>query len=100
MDAVAPPKYSRVTSDVTILSKPQPAYTELAQKYMISGTVRLRLTLEKDRQVGEITVLSKLPLGLTQSAIRAARGVTFALALRNGEPYTSTKMVEYNFRLY
>jgi hypothetical protein len=99
-DVVAPPKNARVDSSITILSKPLASYTTLARRYQISGTVRLRVSFEKNREIGAITVISKLPLGLTQSAISAARGIKFSPAVRKGEPYTVSKVVDYNFTIY
>lgn len=99
-DAVAPPKYAKVDSGVTILSKPRPGYTDMARRYMVSGTVRLRVTFEKNAQIGSITALAKLPLGLTQKAISAARQIKFSPAVRRGEPYSVVKVVEFSFILY
>lgn len=97
--AVAPPKYSRVDSAVTILFKPRPTMPELARLYMIDGMVKLRVTFEKDSQIGEIRVLNKLPLGLTQNAMSAARDIRFSPALRIGQPYATTRVMEYPFSL-
>lgn len=97
--SVAPPKYSRVDSPVTILLKPKPTYPELARLYMIDGMVKLRVTFEKDSQIGEIRVLNKLPLGMTQNAMSAARDIRFSPALRIGQPYATTRVMEYPFSL-
>ncbi len=99
-DTVAPPKYAKVDSGVTILAKPRPGYTDMARRYMVSGTVRLRVTFEKNAQIGSITALAKLPLGLTQKAISAARQIKFSPAVRRGEPYSVVKVVEFSFILY
>ena len=98
-NGIAPPKHTRIDSAVTILVKPAASYTTLARRYMISGTVRLRVTFEKDGEVGNVSVLAKLPLGLTQSAISAARQIKFSPELRNGDPYAATKVVEYSFNI-
>ncbi len=100
LDTVAPPKYAKVDSPVAILSKPQPYYTQLAREFQLLGTVKLRVTFEKNSEIGSITVLSKLPLGLTQNAISVARQIKFSPAVRKGEPYAVAKVVEYNFVLY
>ncbi len=100
LDTVAPPKYAKVDSPVAILSKAPPSYTELARQFQVSGTVKLRVTFEKNKEIGNITVLARLPLGLTQNAISAARQIKFSPAMRKGEPYAITKVVEYNFLLY
>jgi hypothetical protein len=98
--AIAPPRYTKVDSSVTILSKPRPAYSDMARRYMVSGTVKLRVTFEKNGEIGNITALAKLPLGLTQNAISAARNIKFSPALRRGDPYSVTKVLEFNFTLY
>jgi len=98
--AIAPPKYAKVDSAVTILSKPRPGYTDLARRYMVSGTVKLRITFERNGVIGNITTLAKLPFGLTQNAISAARNIKFSPALRRGDPYSVTKVLEFNFTLY
>jgi TonB family protein len=99
-DAVAPPKNAKIDSSVTILSKPRPAYTDMARRYSLSGVVRLRIVFEKTGEIGNITVVMKLPLGLTQSAISAARQIKFSPALRKGERYSVSKVVEFSFQLY
>lgn len=97
---IAPPKYTKITAGVSITAKPRPAYTDLARRYSISGTVRLRVSFQKDGQIGEVKPVAKLPFGLLGSAMRAARQIKFVPAQREGEPYTETKNVEYNFTLY
>jgi hypothetical protein len=99
-DIIAPPKSAKVDNAVTILNKPSASYTDLARIYEIAGMVRLRVTFEKNKEVSDITVLSKLPFGLTQSALRSARQIKFSPAVRYGDPYTSSKIVEYNFNVY
>lgn len=97
---VAPPKYTKIESQVTILHRRNPAYTELAREFMINGMVKLRVTFEANSQIGDVRVLNKLPLGLTQNAMSAARDIRFSPALRNGEKYATTRVLEFNFNLY
>jgi hypothetical protein len=41
-----------------------------------------------------------LPYGLTEQAMEAARKMRFEPAMKNGIPYSVTKLVEYPFTLY
>ncbi|MDQ3801089.1 MAG: energy transducer TonB [Acidobacteriota bacterium] len=88
------------TFGVKILSKPRANYTDLARTYDIMGVVRVRLTFQADGQIGAVSPVTRLPLGLTTSAMEAARKIRFEPAVKNGVPYSVTKIVEYTFTLY
>lgn len=88
------------TTPLKILSKPRPNYTDMARIYNISGVVRVRITFLASGQIGSVTPVSKLPFGLTNSAIQAARLLSFEPARKGDQPYSVTKIVEYNFVLY
>ncbi|HEY0458426.1 MAG TPA: hypothetical protein VGC97_04690, partial [Pyrinomonadaceae bacterium] len=66
-----------VAKSVEILTKPRANYTDAARIYEISGEVVLRVTFSANEQVGSIMPLKKLPFGLTENAIAAAKGITF-----------------------
>ena len=88
------------TTGVKILTKPRAIYTNFARFYEMTGKVLLRVTFQANGTIGSITVLSKLPFGLTQAAVTAARGIAFEPARRGGVPYSVTKPVEYTFTMY
>lgn len=83
-----------------ILSKPKPAYTDFAMFYYIEGTVRLRVTFMANGSIGSISPASRLPFGLSDQAILAAKGLRFEPAIQNGTAVTVTKTVEYTFSFY
>jgi len=89
-----------VTQKVKILSKPRASYTDIARTYGIQGGVTLRITFLASGTIGAVTPISKLPMGLTNTAITAARSITFEPARRNGVPYTVTVMIQYGFTIY
>lgn len=89
-----------VTKKASIRSKPEPSYTESARKFGVIGTVRMRLILTSSGKVSGITVLTKLPHGLTQKAIEAARKIGFEPALKDGRPVSQYVTFEYNFNIY
>ena len=88
------------TSPLSILSKPRPLYTDLARFYGIQGAVRTKVVFLHDGTIGTVTPVTKLPFGLTKSAIAAARSIQFSPAVRDGKPFDTTKQVEYSFSLY
>jgi TonB family protein len=88
------------TRKIRLLFRPAPSYTESARKYSVTGTVILRAVFSKSGQVEKIYVLRKLPHGLTEAAITAARGIKFEPAQKDGQAVSQYLQLEYNFNLY
>ena len=86
-----------VVTKALIQAKPEPEYTEAARKAGISGTVILRATFDADGKVKHILVLQPLSHGLTGQAIKAARGIKFKPATKDGRPVPQFIQIEYNF---
>jgi TonB family protein len=93
-------KPSEVTTKVRILSRAEPQYTEKARKNQVSGTVVLRAIFGFDGKVRGIRVISGLPNGLTERAVKVARQIKFAPATIDGKPTSQYIQIEYNFNLY
>ncbi|HEV7902477.1 MAG TPA: energy transducer TonB [Pyrinomonadaceae bacterium] len=93
-------RVNEVTRKASITSKPEPLYTEEARKNQVTGTVRLRLVLSASGQVTGITPLTKLPDGLTEKAIEAARRIAFIPAEKDGRKVSQYVTIEYNFNIY
>ena len=89
-----------VTSKARILEKPEPQYTEAARKNQITGTVIIKAIFSSSGQVTNIVAVSKLPDGLTEKAITAARQIRFVPATKDGRPVSMYMQLEYNFNLY
>jgi hypothetical protein len=83
-----------------VLSKASPKYNEFARFYNIQGHLLLRVTFGKDGIIGSISPVKKLPFGLVESSIRAARKIKFKAPIRDGEPFTIVKLVDYGFSFY
>ncbi len=90
----------KLTTTLKILSKPGVAYTDLARFYNLSGVVQLRITFLASGEIGAIATIKKLPFGLTNNAINAARAIQFVPPKKEGIPYSTTKIVEYGFKIY
>jgi len=93
-------RVNEVTRRAQITSKPEPLYTEEARRNQVTGTVRLRLILSASGQVAGITPLTKLPDGLTEKAIEAARKINFTPAEKDGRKVSQYVTIEYNFNIY
>jgi TonB family protein len=100
MDYGRPFTPKEVTRKANITSKPEPLYTEAARQNQVTGTVRLRLILSASGQVTGITPLTKLPDGLTEKAIEAARRISFTPAEKDGRKVSQYVTIEYNFNIY
>jgi TonB family protein len=93
-------KSSEVTQRARLLDKPEPNYTEDARMFEIQGTVILRAVFSANGEVTNINVIRKLPHGLTQRAVEAARRIRFIPAMKDGHPVSMWMQLEYNFNLY
>lgn len=89
-----------VTSRAVIQGKPEPLYTERARRNQVRGMVRLRLVLGADGKVQHVYATRKLPDGLTEAAIAAARKIKFIPAIKDGRPVSQFVTIEYNFNIY
>jgi len=83
-----------------ILSKPKALYTEEARENNIQGSVRLKIILLASGAVGSITPVTRLPYGLTEQAISAARQIRFKPKHVNGQPVSVVVTFEYGFNIY
>ena len=93
-------KGSDVTTRARVLSKPEPQYTESARKYAVQGTVVLRAIFSNSGEVTNIRVMRRLPHGLTERAVGAAKLIRFTPALKDEHPVSTYIQLEYNFNLY
>lgn len=89
---------AEVTTPAVILSNPKPQYPRVAGKYDVSGTVELSMVLASDGKVRNLEVVRGLSQGQNTAALRAARGIKFLTAKRNGEPVAQSYTVEYPFQ--
>jgi TonB family protein len=95
-----PYRVSEVEQRARVLSKPEPQYTELARKNLVTGSVLLSVIFSESGEVTGIRAVRSLPDGLTERAIAAARQIRFVPASKNGHPVSVYMQLEYNFNLY
>ena len=88
------------SASLRVLSKAKANYTSVAKEKDIQGKVLLRVTFLSNGSIGSVTPIKRLPYGLTEKAIQAARKIRFKPAMRNGKPYTVVKRVQYTFTIH
>lgn len=93
-------KTDRETVGLRIIVRGYAPYTEAARNSRVQGTVRLQVTFLASGGIGDISILTTLPNGLTEQAYAAAAKMAFIPAKRNGIPITVVKQVEYSFTIY
>jgi len=94
------PSLVNQTSALKIISKPRPEYTDWARFYYLGGIITLRVTFLASGKIGDVSPVSKLPFGLTNNAVNAARGIKFQPATKEGVPYAVSKLIQYSFYVY
>jgi len=82
-----------------ITSKPNPLYTEEARRLKIEGEVLLKVNFSVSGNVQVLGVVRGLGHGLDETAIRAAQGMKFKPAMRDGKAVDSTATVHVVFQL-
>ncbi|HKF54360.1 MAG TPA: energy transducer TonB [Blastocatellia bacterium] len=88
----------KVDSDPVPLSLPKPNYTESAHTHRVQGPVRLRVLVDRNGEVREIRVVSHLPDGLDQEAIKSVRALKFMPAMADGQSVPGWMSMVVNFR--
>ena len=83
-----------------ILSKPKPSFTQNAREAGVSGTIQLLVGFSADGKVKYILLIKPLGYGLNEQTVKAARGIKFEPATKDGKPISVVKIVEYNFSFY
>src|SRR5688572_6276029 len=89
--------FAQENKSLTILEIPKPTIPEIVRSVSIQGFVVLRVEFLADGKVGEVSPVTTLGYGLTESAIEAAKKIKFEPAIQNGESKTIFKALQYSF---
>jgi TonB family protein len=91
---------SQLTVRATVVTKPEPSYTETARRNRVTGTVVLRVLFSSSGAVTNITPIRPLPDRLTEEAIAVARQIRFIPGTKDGRFVSLWMQLEYNFNMY
>jgi len=83
----------------TVIHRIKPRYTAAARRLGIEGVVVVSLLIDKDGRVVDLTVLRRLPFGLTENAVEAVRQWLFEPCAFNGKPVSVRYSLTINYRL-
>ena len=86
-------------SQVEIVFKPKPVYTEEARKLQLEGEVLLEVNFGANGELHVNRVVRGLGHGLDEAAVSAANKIKFKPAQRNGSAVDSTAIVHVMFQL-
>jgi TonB family protein len=84
---------------VSIQSKPTPVYTAEARQLRVEGEVLLNVVFMANGQIRILNVIHGLGHGLDEAAQRAAQGLKFSPAMRDGRPVDSNTTLRIVFQL-
>ena len=88
-----------LTTQVEILYKPKPVYTDEARKLNIEGEVLLEVVFAANGDLHVNRVVRGLGHGLDEAAVGAANKIKFKPAKRNGSPVDSLSIVHVMFQM-
>jgi periplasmic protein TonB len=83
----------------SIISKPEPEYSEEARKAKHQGSILLQIVVDEHGQPRDIVVTQGLGLGLDERAVEAVKKWKFKPGTQNGKPVPMTAIVQVTFRL-
>jgi protein TonB len=77
----------------------KPVYPFAAKRAKMSGVVHVRVVVQPDGTVGEVSVVRSSPpgAGFEDSALNAVKRWRFKPALRDGEPVAASILVKVDF---
>lgn len=87
------------TTQVEIVYKPKPAYTDEARKLNLEGEVLLEVRFGANGELHVNRVVQGLGHGLDEAAVNATNKIKFKPAQRNGSAVDSTAIVHVTFQL-
>ena len=88
-----------LTSQVEVIFKPKPVYTDEARRLNLEGEVLLEVMFGANGELHVNRVVRGLGHGLDEAAISAATRIKFKPAQRNGAAVDSTAVVHVTFQL-
>ena len=100
VDYSRPFRQSDVTKKAVITHRPEPGFTNQARKFWVTGVVRLLAVLHSSGETQILAVAKRLPHGLTQKAVDAAKRIRFKPAQKDGRDVSQYVVLEYNFNIY
>lgn len=87
-----------VVNPPVVIKKVPPNYTQSALRFRVQGDVVLRLQINEEGEVDDVTVIEGLKHGLTEEAVQAVKKWRFKPATTGGMAVSAEIDVTVNFR--
>lgn len=87
------------TTNLEILDKPRPKYTDEARRLRIEGEVLIQALFEASGRVRVLKIVRALGHGLDENAVTAASAIHFRPATQNGQATDIVAVVRIQFQL-
>lgn len=84
---------------LAIVSKLRVTYTEAARANQIQGVVKLAVEFGADGKIKSIVPFRLQPFGLTEAVVEAVQEIKFEPAKKNGQPFSTIRIIEYSFTI-
>jgi TonB family protein len=88
-----------IDSEPVLLNRPEANYTEEARANKVQGIITVTLLIGVDGMVKQVRLLSGLPDGLNEEAVKAAYKRRYKPAMKKGEPVPCWIRTKIEFRL-
>jgi hypothetical protein len=82
------------------IRKPNPRYTEDARFLNVMGEVKVAVECKADGTIGFVFPFQKLPQGLTESSVAAAKSIKFEPGVKDGKAVDTVTVMVYTFTIY
>jgi TonB family protein len=86
-------------TNLEILEKPRPKYTDEARRLHIEGEVLIQALFEASGRIRVLKILRALGHGLDENAVTAANAIHFRPAMQNGQATDIVAVVRIQFQL-
>jgi TonB family protein len=86
-------------TNLEILEKPRPQYTDEARRLHIEGEVLIQALFEASGRIRVLKILRALGHGLDENAVTAANAIHFRPAMQNGQATDIVAVVRIQFQL-
>lgn len=91
---------SKGLEPIIVVKKPASSYVDSARMKNIQGTIQIRASFSENGSISKMEIIKSLPEGLLRQAVFALFRVKFLPQMKDGNPESVTKVVEYNFSIY
>ena len=100
INTYVPMELTKLSSDLIILQRPRPMYTDSARTGNVQGIIPANVEFLANGEIGSIRVDNRLDKGWAENVVRAVRKIRFIPAAADGKPVDVVRTLIYRFSIY